>query len=99
MPAPDFGKWYSAPHRSSWKLWWGDEEISGSAVAVKAQTKSEYGHKEPHSWAAAGNNRMRRNDWLLTFTLTERGLKSLSWFYVDFVVKLSRDEKRFYNRD
>jgi len=35
----------------------------------------------------------------LTFAETERGTaKSIRWLYVDFVVKVSSREKRYYNR-
>jgi hypothetical protein len=96
--APDFLKWYSAPHRSDWKLNWNDEELSGTARPVKAQTSTEYGHKEPHNWTSAGENRVHRNDWLLTFLFSTRGAKSIKWHYVDFVVKLSPKDKLHYHK-
>jgi len=96
---PDFLEWYSAPHRSTWKVCWTEEESSGTAIAVKEQTHSEYGHKEPHDWAECGRDRVRKNDWLLSFVLNKRDVKSVSWMYVDFVVKLSRKDKRYYCSD
>lgn len=96
--APDFLQWHSAPHRSTWKVNWSDEEISGNAHPVKEQTSSEYGHKEPYNWTSAGKSRVRRNDWLLAFYISERGAKSIHWVYVDFIVKLSPKDKRYYHR-
>jgi hypothetical protein len=98
-PTPDFLQWYSTPLRSTWKVSWGNEEIFGTASTVKEQTYSEYGHKEPHTWASAGKNRVHRSDYLLSFTITDRGVKSVYWVYVDFVVKLSPKEKSYYSRD
>lgn len=97
--ASDFLKWYSAPHRSNWKMTWADYEVSGTASAVKEQTALEYGHREPHTWVSVGANRVRRNDWLLSLTFSEKGIKSVHWQYVDFVVKIHVKEKRYYQRD
>jgi hypothetical protein len=97
--ARDFLKWYSAPHRSTWKVSWADDVIAGTANTVKEQTATEYGHRKPHVWVSTGKNRVRRNDWLLSFTFTGRGIRSVRWIYVDFVVKISPKEKRYYYRD
>jgi len=96
--APDFLQWYSAPYRSSWKIVWSIEEITGTAIAVKEQTNIEYGHKEPHNWVSVGKKRVRSNDWILSFFFTERGVKLVEWIYVDFLVKVSPKEKRYYDR-
>jgi hypothetical protein len=94
--APDFLRWYSAPHRSTWKVSWTDEVITGTASTVKEQTATEYGRREPRAWIEVGKNRVRRNDWLLSFTFATRGIKSVEWIYVDFVVKIGPKEKRYY---
>lgn len=92
--AADFIKWYSSPHRSAWKIAWIDDEVAGNAVAVKEQTQSEYGHKEPQSWATCRKNRVRKNDWLLAFGT----VGWVDWLFTDFVVKVSPREKRYYSR-
>lgn len=92
----DFFQWYSAPHPTSWKIDCIDTEIPGEAKAVKEQSYSEFGHKEPYTWISCRKNSVRKNEWLLTFTLTERGAMSINWLYVDFVVKVSPKEKRYY---
>jgi hypothetical protein len=97
--APDFLLWYSAPHRSTWKVSWADYEIGGTASTVKEQTATEYGHREPRWWVSTYKNGVRKNDWLLSFTFTARGIKSAHWIYVDFVVKISPKEKRYYDRE
>jgi hypothetical protein len=97
--APDFLQWYTGPHRSAWKVSWTDNELTGAACTVKEQTATEYGHRKPHTWVSVGENRVRRNDWLLSFTFTTRGNKSVHWIYVDFVVKISPKEKRYYYHD
>lgn len=96
--APDFLQWYSAPHRSTWKVACTTDEVAGAASAVKEQTATEYGHRQPHLWVSVGKN-VRRNDWLLSFTFTTRGVRSVDWIYVDFVVKITPKEKRYYVRD
>lgn len=94
-----FLDWYTSPHRKKWKLGWGDEIVGGTAKAVKEVTFTEYGLKEPYTWRSIGKNRVRRNDWLLSFFFTDRGVKSIEWIYVDFIVKLSSKEKRYYYRN
>jgi hypothetical protein len=96
--AGDFLQWYSSPHRSKWKLSWSFKQVVGHSAAAKEQTQSEYGHKQPHLWTSTSKNGVRKNDWLLTFTFTDRGTKSVEWMYADFVVKLDSKEKRFYDR-
>lgn len=92
----DYLQWFASPHRSNWKLGWGDEEIAGTAKAAKETTLSEYGMKEPYSWQSADKGRVKKNDWLLCFTFTKRGVKDLKWIYVDFLIKISPKEKKFY---
>jgi hypothetical protein len=94
-----FLEWFSLPHRTQWKIEWTDDEVSGSSKAAKGQTLSIYGCKEPHKWTAVGKNRAKTSDWLLTFTFTNRGIKSVEWQYVDFLVKIGRKEKQYYNKD
>jgi len=94
---PDFLKWYHSPHRSEWKMNWSEESVTGNATSVKEQTSVEYGHKEPWIWACCVKGRVRANDWLLTYIITEKGAKNISWLFVDFVVKLRRSEKKYYD--
>jgi hypothetical protein len=97
--AQDFSHWYSSPHRQSFKIAWSDHVVSGSAGTVKAQTKAEYGHKEPYFWESCRKGGVRKNDYLLGFSFTEGGgAKGVYWLFTDFVVKLSPKEKRYYTR-
>jgi hypothetical protein len=95
---PNFLSWFSSPHRSAWKLAWGDEEISGTAKAAKEAAFSEYGRREPYSWQSAAAGRVKKNDWLLCFTFAAGGIKAIKWQFVDFVVGIDRRERRFYYR-
>jgi len=97
--AQNFLEWYVAPHRSNWKICWTDHEVAGTAKRVKEQTASEYGHKKPHTWATVGKNRVHPSDWLLSFMFSKRGIRSIEWKYVDFVIKISPKEKHFYERN
>ena len=95
----DYPEWFSSPHRSKWKFGWGDEEITGTAKAAKEATISEYGVREPFSWQSAAKSRVKKNDWLLSFTFTKHGIKSVEWKYVDFLVKISPTDKKYYYRE
>jgi hypothetical protein len=97
--APDFLDWYTSLHRSKWKIAWFGEEVNGTAKAAKEMTYSEYGLKEPYTWGSISKGRVRKTDWLLSFFLTNRGIKSVKWIYVDFIVKISPREERYYFRD
>lgn len=96
--APDFLTWYGRPHHSDWKLAWAGTEVSGTARVAKEQTLGEYGRKEPFTWWSVGRDRVRRNDWLLSFMFTNGGVRSVEWMYVDFLVKITPRDKRFYSR-
>jgi len=96
---PEFLEWFNSIHRKKWKIAWFGEEISGTAKAVKQMTFSEYGLKEPYTWGSVGKGRVRKTDWLLSFFLTNRGIKSVNWIYVDFIAEISPKEKRYYFRE
>ncbi len=97
--ALDFIQWYSAPHRSNWKVSWGDGYITGTSSTVKKEVYSEYGHKKPYRWASFGKDRVHKHDWLLSFNFIKSGVKSIYWVFVDLYVKLNSKEKRYYNSD
>lgn len=94
----DYLEWFASPHRSDWKLGWGDEIIDGTAQAAKEETLSEYGKRTPRTWQSVAKGRVKPNDWLLCFTITKRGITDIKWQYVDFLVKISPKDKKFYNR-
>lgn len=94
--AADFIDWYASPHRSQWKLGWFNDSVSGVSVAAKEQTAVEYGRKQPHSWVTFAKGRVQANDWVLSFALTDRGPKEVQWLYVDFLVRVSPKERRYY---
>jgi hypothetical protein len=95
---PEYLDWYASPHRSPWKLsWWGNA-VSGNARASKSKSLAEYGVHEPHTWVSVGKG-VKRSDWVLTFTSAPNGVKEIQWQFVDFLVKVSRNEKRFYFRN
>jgi hypothetical protein len=97
--APEFLQWYKSPHRAVWKLNWSDEWIGGTAKVAKAETLAEYGKREPYNWGSAAKGRVKPNDWLLSFLLGDKRVTQFEWMYVDFLVKISIKEKKFYHRD
>ncbi|HEY3855674.1 MAG TPA: hypothetical protein VGO67_14895 [Verrucomicrobiae bacterium] len=94
----EFAEWHESPHRPCWKLDWSDERVIGTAKAVKEVTSTEYGRTVPYTWASVRKGRVQQNDWLLSFRLGKRGVAGVYWKYVDFVVKISPEEKKFYSR-
>lgn len=95
----EFLDWYTSPHRSKWKLGWCDEIVKRTVRTIEEITFTEYGLKEPYTWRNVGKDRVRPNDWLLSFFFTDRGVKSIEWIYVYFIVKLSLKDKRYYDRN
>ena len=94
--AMDFLKWYASPQRSTWKCGWADSNVTGTAKAVKEETLSAYGKREPCMWISVAKDRVRKYEWILSFTFTDNGVRDCHWLYVDFVVPLTRKEKRYY---
>ena len=98
-PIRDFMGWYSLPHAQSWKIQLSYWEVSGSAAAVKEEIRSEFGSRDPYQWVTCAKGEFRRNDYVLVLFLAKNGvLQGLEWLFADFVVKLSRTEKRYYSR-
>jgi len=95
---PGYLDWYASPHRSPWKLsFWGNA-VSGNARASKSKSLAEYGVHEPHTWVSVAKG-VKRNDWVLRFTSAPSGVKEIQWQFVDFLVQVGRNEKRFYFRN
>jgi hypothetical protein len=94
----DFLDWYSLPSKSVWKIIATSEKVSGNPNAAKEYAISEYGVKKPYSWVNVREGRIRPNDWVLDYFVTEQKVKSVTWMYADFVVKGTPKERRFYER-
>jgi hypothetical protein len=97
--AQEFLEWFKSPHRTLWKMNWAVETVFGAAKAVKEATFAEYARKNPYTWMSVGKGRVKQNDWLLWFYLADNKVTEAFWLYVDFVVKISPKEKKFYVRD
>jgi len=96
----DFLQWISSPHPSKWKLGWWDEYVRGNAQAASEATMAEYGQKEPHTWSPCSKKCVKKHDWILCFMFTPpRGIACVQWMFVDFLVKISPREKRYYDKD
>lgn len=93
-----FDEWYASPHRSMWKVGVVFDEIRGFSKAAKEQSEVEYGNREPYSWVSCRQGTIQKNNWILTFVDSDRGVTSVGWIYTDFVVKVSRSDKRYYDR-
>ena len=98
-PAPEFLEWYKSPHRTLWKINWSDERVGGNSSVAKEETLAEYGLKQPHTWVCTAKGHVKPNEWLLSFVLRKKKVTDVEWKYVDFLVKISPKEKRFYFRE
>ena len=98
-PAQEFIEWFNLPHRTLWKMVWAVEKLVGAAKAVKEETFAEYARKNPHTWMSVRKGRVKQNDWLLSFYLAKNKVTEVQWMYVDFVVKISPTDKKFYEKD
>lgn len=97
VQAMDYLKWYKSPERAVWKCGWSDDEVSGTSKTVKEEALAAYGKREPKEWISVAKGRIRENDWVLRFTLTDDGVRNIYWQYVDFLIQLNRKDKRYYS--
>jgi hypothetical protein len=97
--AQEYLEWFKSPHRTLWKIGWYDEQLEGTAQAAKGKALAEYGCKEPYTWQCTRKGRAKPHDWLLSLYLVNHEVWFVQWMYADFVVKISPQDKKFYERD
>ncbi len=94
-----FLQWYQTKYRESWKIgWWcgSDLEVARSAREV---AERDYAIAEPEGALSVAKSQVRKHDWLLCFEITGRGVRSLEWMFVDFVVPVDPMDKLAYQDD
>jgi hypothetical protein len=90
-----YREWFSLLPQAEWKLGWWEEECD---VARKADeiVRSDFNKRAPYDWISGTKNDYRKADWVLSFRLNEKGASLPRWIYVDFTVKVSRNDKNAY---
>lgn len=93
-----YTEWFSLPSRCEWKLGWWDEH-SDFAQEAKEIVRNDFNKRTPEDFIACQKNDYNQTDWVLTFRVTRKGAVSPKWIFVDFVVKVSRKDKKAYYAD
>jgi hypothetical protein len=93
-----FPAWYKDAFRSQWKLGWYDASGTVSSNA-KEKANKEYAVSEPHDFMNVRRRDFKTSDWVLSFALEKNFPRRLSWMFVDFIVPISRSDKKAYSRD
>ena len=90
-----YRRWYTLMPRSEWKLGWWDT-VGTPSTSAKKRAKAEFNSTKPHNFVSCRAKDYAPDDWVLTFQLTDRGASSPEWLYVDFVVKVTRNDKAYF---
>ncbi len=95
----EFTDWYNSPYREPLKLgWWSDSELEASKEAINQSIKT-YNIEEPQEVLNVAKRMASKNEWLLCFEITQKGIKNIDWMYVDFVVSVNASEKKAYEKE
>ncbi len=93
-----YSEWFELPVRPEWKLGWWDTTGSVSTSA-KEIARTDFNQRSPHTFISCRKNDYREADWILSFRLTPKGAIAPEWIYVDFMVRVPRNEKNAYFED
>lgn len=94
----NFLEWYLSPHRSVWKLEMIEKYVNSTPKSVKEQTLFEYGRTDPHSYQSFSKGQLAPHDWVLDFHISpDQQVNNIDWLYVDFIVKVTSKDGRFYD--
>jgi hypothetical protein len=84
--------------RSEWKLgWW--ERVAEFAKEAKVITRADFNKRFPHDFVSCRKHDYKEADWILSFKLTKEGASTPQWIYVDYIVKVTRNDKKAYDAD
>lgn len=95
----DFLAWHDSRYRQSWKLGWGIDDGLGYARSAVARSKNDYGLSELYMVINAAEGQFHEKDWVLTFDISDKGIRSVEWMFVDFIVPVNSSDKRAYEKD
>ena len=93
-----YPEWFSLLPRDEWKLGCWDHTTD---VARKAKeiVRADFNKRAPHNFISCRQNEYAEADWVLCVRLTKKGASAPEWMYVDFTVKVSRNDKAAYEDD
>ena len=92
-----FLDWYDFANKPKWKIgYW--EETKAFSLSAKKVSSSEFGVRSPFGALACYENSYKKEDWVLTFRLSSKKPTTIEWMPVDFIVKVSRSDKKAYDR-
>jgi hypothetical protein len=90
-----FAEWYKLPFRPKWKIGWG--EVWGDfSKNAKEIAKEEYNVKTLYDFVHGQRNDYQKNDWILNFDATKSRPTSIRWMAVDYIVHVSKSDKKAY---
>lgn len=93
---PDFAEWWRLPGRREWKLgaWEGTAEFANEAIEVAEKV---FGIDAPHDYIDCEEGGVNRNDWVLSFNLSE--IPGMGWLHADRVFAVPPTDKKAYLKD
>jgi hypothetical protein len=93
-----FAEWYKLQPNSKWKIGWGDT-VGDFSKKAKEIVKAEYNVSRPHDFALGQRGDYQENDWVLNFDLSKSSPTRLRWMAVDYVVRVTKSDKKAYCHD
>ena len=93
--SPSLEEWLSSRSHKPWKIGWWYQVTSHFSSAELAEAAERHGTKTPYAAVDCGTGHCRSGDWVLKFDATSG--RTATWMYVDFVVNVSRKDKRHYS--
>jgi hypothetical protein len=91
-----YQEWFELPARPEWKLGWWDTP-GAPARQAKEIARADFNERSPHNFIVCRKHDYQETDWVLSFRLSEKRASSPRWVYVDFTVKISRNEGVYSN--
>lgn len=90
----DFKEWYSLPSRAEWKIGWVDSYDAKLSSRAKDKIMSDYARSKAFDYICCNKDDYKKNDWVLSFFVTKDGAVGLNWLYVDFIIRITKDEEQ-----
>jgi len=92
-PRIGYKEWFESKHRNRWKLGWWVEPV-GFSKKAKNHAKEDFGRAPINSIWGHGTD-FTRDDWILTFRLSDKRAWEPRWLYVNFVVRAGDKKETF----
>ncbi len=92
----EFSEWLTLPEPARWKLGW-YEKYGAVAKSAKEVTQINHNVRGPADFLACGKRDYKKSDWVLTFRLKNKGGAAAQWMYIDYIVKVGRNDRRAFD--